>query len=132
AAEANNVEWAHPDQVFECLGSILPQYDRSVYALLTDLRERGLERDVAVVIWGEMGRTPRVGTQRGTVGGRDHWPQSGFCVLAGGGRATGQGGGAPDARGGRPGARPAPAAKPAGAGGRAGGQPAPHDATQHP
>ncbi|MBI3821937.1 MAG: DUF1501 domain-containing protein, partial [Planctomycetes bacterium] len=25
-----------------------------------------------------------------TVGGRDHWPQSGFCFIAGGGLRTGQ------------------------------------------
>jgi hypothetical protein len=72
-----NGQWDHHDHVFECLQAILPQYDRSVYALLTDLHDRGLSDDVAVVIWGEMGRTPRVGTQRGTTGGRDHWPQSG-------------------------------------------------------
>ena len=73
-----------------CLRLVLPQLDRSLSALLTDLHERGLGKDVAVVVWGEMGRTPRVGTQRGTVGGRDHWPQSGFALLAGGGLQTGQ------------------------------------------
>jgi hypothetical protein len=97
-----NGQWDHHDHVFECLKTILPQYDRSVYALLTDLHERGLTGDVAVVIWGEMGRTPRVGTQLGTVGGRDHWPQSGFAILAGGGFATGQVVGATNAKGERP------------------------------
>jgi uncharacterized protein (DUF1501 family) len=101
-----NGQWDHHDQIFRCLKAILPHYDRSVYALLTDLRERGLERDVVVVIWGEMGRTPRVGTQRGTVGGRDHWPQSGFCFLAGGGLDVGQVVGATDPRGERPASRP--------------------------
>jgi hypothetical protein len=38
----------------KCLGPLLPQFDAAVYALATDLRERGLERDVAVVFWGEM------------------------------------------------------------------------------
>jgi uncharacterized protein (DUF1501 family) len=97
-----NGQWDHHDHVFECLKSILPQYDRSVYALLTDLHDRGLADDVAVVIWGEMGRTPRVGTQRGTVGGRDHWPQSGFALLAGGGFTTGQAVGATNDKGERP------------------------------
>jgi uncharacterized protein (DUF1501 family) len=97
-----NGQWDHHDHVFECLRAILPAYDRSVYALLTDLHERGLSDDVAVVIWGEMGRTPRVGTQRGTTGGRDHWPQSGFAILAGGGFATGQAVGATNAKGERP------------------------------
>jgi hypothetical protein len=97
-----NGQWDHHDHIFECLRIVLPQLDRSLYALLTDLRDRGLDRDVAVVVWGEMGRTPRVGTQRGTVGGRDHWPQSGFALLAGGGLRTGQVVGSTDARGENP------------------------------
>ena len=37
-----NGQWDHHDHVFTCLRSILPAYDRSVYALLTDLHARGL------------------------------------------------------------------------------------------
>jgi uncharacterized protein (DUF1501 family) len=97
-----NGQWDHHDHIFECLRVVLPQLDRSLYALFSDLHQRGLADDVAVVVWGEMGRTPRVGTQRGTVGGRDHWPQSGFALLAGGGLRTGQVVGATDARGENP------------------------------
>jgi uncharacterized protein (DUF1501 family) len=97
-----NGQWDHHDHIFECLHIVLPQLDRSLYALFTDLHQRGMADDVAVVVWGEMGRTPRVGTQRGTVGGRDHWPQSGFALLAGGGLRTGQVVGATDARGENP------------------------------
>lgn len=101
-----NGQWDHHDHVFECLRIVLPQLDRSLHALLTDLSDRGLLNDVLVVVWGEMGRTPRIGTQRGTVGGRDHWPQSGFTVLAGGGLQMGQVIGATDPRGERPAGRP--------------------------
>src|SRR6185312_2631821 len=101
-----NGQWDHHDHVFECLKAILPQYDRSVHALITDLHDRGMEKDVAVVIWGEMGRTPRVGTQLGTTGGRDHWPQAGFAILAGGGFATGQTVGATNPRGEHPVGKP--------------------------
>jgi uncharacterized protein (DUF1501 family) len=94
-----NGQWDHHDHIFKCLRAILPQYDRALAALLTDLHERGLDRDVGVVVWGEMGRTPRVGTQQGTTAGRDHWPQSGFALLAGGGMQTGQVIGATDRRG---------------------------------
>jgi hypothetical protein len=97
-----NGEWDHHDHIFRCLRSVVPQLDRSIHALVTDLHERGLAKDVAVVVWGEMGRTPRVGTQRGTTGGRDHWPQAGFALLAGGGLETGQVIGVTDARGERP------------------------------
>ncbi len=97
-----NGQWDHHDHIFRCLRNVLPAYDLSVYSLVTDLRERGLDQDVAVVIWGEMGRTPRVGAQKGTVGGRDHWPQAGFCLLIGGGLRMGQVVGATDPRGERP------------------------------
>ena len=101
-----NGQWDHHDHVFECLRIVLPQLDRSLHSLLTDLDQRGLSNDVLVVVWGEMGRTPRIGTQRGTVGGRDHWPQSGFTVLAGGGLQMGRVIGATDPRGERPVGRP--------------------------
>jgi len=101
-----NGQWDHHDHIFECLRTILPQYDQSVSALISDLYERGLDKDVAVVVWGEMGRTPRVGTQKGTTGGRDHWPQSGFALMAGGGLRTGQVIGSTDPRGERPKGQP--------------------------
>jgi uncharacterized protein (DUF1501 family) len=94
-----NGQWDHHDQIFRCLRNVLPVYDQSVHTLVTDLHERGLDKDVAVVIWGEMGRTPLVGGQKGTVAGRDHWPQSGFCVMIGGGLQMGQVVGATTARG---------------------------------
>jgi hypothetical protein len=97
-----NGQWDHHDHIFTCLRAVLPQYDQSIHALVTDLHERGLNKDVAVVVWGEMGRTPRVGTQRGTVAGRDHWPQAGFALFAGGGLEMGQVIGATDPRGERP------------------------------
>jgi uncharacterized protein (DUF1501 family) len=46
-----------------------------------DLHDRGLDQDVAVVLWGEFGRTPKV--SRGD--GRDHGPDAGAAVIAGGG-----------------------------------------------
>jgi hypothetical protein len=101
-----NGEWDHHDHIFRCLRAVVPQLDRSIHALITDLHDRGMLSDVAIVVWGEMGRTPRVGTQRGTTGGRDHWPQAGFALLAGGGLATGQVVGATDPRGERPKSRP--------------------------
>jgi hypothetical protein len=104
--EKCNGEWDHHDHIFRCLRAVVPQLDRSIHALVTDLHERGLAGDVAVVVWGEMGRTPRVGAQRGTTGGRDHWPQAGFALLAGGGLQTGQVVGATDPRGERPKGRP--------------------------
>jgi hypothetical protein len=64
----------------------LPLFDHGVAALVEDLHARGLERDVLVVAWGEMGRSPRVNAQAG----RDHWPAVSCALLAGGGLRTGQ------------------------------------------
>ena len=71
---------------FAQLREYLPRLEQCLLALTQDLKERGLEEDVAVVVWGEMGRTPRVNAN----GGRDHWPAVSGCILAGGGFNHGQ------------------------------------------
>jgi hypothetical protein len=84
--------WDHhclvPSQgsIFYSYRTLLPLYDMAVAALVSDLHERGLSEHVAVVVWGEFGRTPRVNK----TGGRDHWPAAGFALVAGGGLKMGQ------------------------------------------
>ncbi|HKB03069.1 MAG TPA: DUF1501 domain-containing protein [Gemmataceae bacterium] len=75
----------------------LPQLDRGVHALVTDLYDRGLDKDVAVVVWGEFGRAPKI--TRGD--GRDHWPEAGAALIAGGGFQMGQTIGETDSHGAR-------------------------------
>ncbi len=82
---------------FSSLRNMLPLLDRAVYALVTDLADRGLLDDVAIVMGGEFGRTPRIGDQ--TADGRGHWPEAGFLWVGGGGLKTGQIVGATDDRG---------------------------------
>jgi hypothetical protein len=77
---------------------LLPFLDRAVAALLDDLAARGLLDTTLVVVTGDMGRTPRVNRQAG----RDHWPQCGFCLLAGGGTRAGLVHGASDKGGAYP------------------------------
>jgi hypothetical protein len=101
-----NGQWDHHDHIFTCLRAVLPQLDQSLSTLIADLHDRGMDKDVLVIVWGEMGRTPRVGTQKGTTAGRDHWPQSGFALMSGGGLSMGQVVGATDARGERPKGQP--------------------------
>jgi uncharacterized protein (DUF1501 family) len=74
------------------LRSVLPLLDRSIHALVTDLHERGLDKEVVVLIWGEMGRTPRI-----SQAGRDHWMDAGYALVAGAVK-TGQVIGATDRR----------------------------------
>jgi len=95
----SNGSWDHHGDVRGCLSAIVPEFDQALAALLTDLKERGLSQDVVVVVWGEMGRTPRLNNNKG---GRDHWSKSGFALLAGGGFRMGQVIGATDARAAEP------------------------------
>ena len=80
----------------------LPLFDRGLATLIADLYERGLGEDVSVVAWGEFGRTPQINK----TAGRDHWPQVGGGLIAGGGMQTGQVIGSTDRLGGVPKDRP--------------------------
>jgi hypothetical protein len=71
---------------FENARDHLPMLDRGLTALIEDLYQRGLDRDVSVVVWGEFGRTPKINPNAG----RDHWPAVACALLAGGGMRTGQ------------------------------------------
>jgi Protein of unknown function (DUF1501) len=77
-------------------------YDAAVAGLVEDLHERGLDKKVAVLAWGEFGRTPRVNKN----GGRDHWPSSMSVLMAGGGLKVGQVIGSTNDKGERPKERP--------------------------
>jgi uncharacterized protein (DUF1501 family) len=91
-----NGSWDHHGFIQKCLTMIVPEFDQALSALIEDLHERGLSRDVAVVVWGEMGRTPKLDNNGG--GGRGHWTDAGFALLSGGGFRMGQVIGATDAR----------------------------------
>jgi uncharacterized protein (DUF1501 family) len=95
-------DWDTHEKNFKDMREQLPQLDRGLHALVTDLDDRGLSDDVAVVLWGEFGRAPRI--SRGD--GRDHWPEAGAAVIAGGGFRMGQVIGQTDADGGRSKVRP--------------------------
>jgi len=84
--------------IFDGYRTLLPLYDMAVVALVNDLHDRGLDKDVAVVVCGEFGRTPRVNK----TGGRDHWPSAGSVLVAGGGLQMGQYVGQTDSRAERP------------------------------
>jgi hypothetical protein len=89
--------WDTHQHNFQTLREQLPALDRALFALVTDLSDRGLLDDVVIVMGGEFGRTPRIGDQ--TPDGRGHWPDAGFLWIAGGSLRTGQVLGATDPRG---------------------------------
>ncbi len=92
----------HSKNFSECKNTHFPLFDQGIHALITDLHERGMDKDVAVVAWGEFGRTPKINAD----GGRDHWPAVGGGLIAGGGFRTGQTIGATDRDGGTITSRP--------------------------
>jgi len=84
----------HNNNFNELKNRILPQYDRAISALIQDIYDRGIDKKVLVVSYGEFGRTPRV---NGTAG-RDHWPGAMSVVFSGGGLKMGQMIGTTDSR----------------------------------
>src|SRR5207244_4697015 len=81
---------------FKTLRTQLPQVDRGVANLIQDLCDRGMDKDVVTVMWGEFGRTPRI---NGSDGGRDHWGPVMSALVAGGGLKMGQAIGTTNSRG---------------------------------
>src|SRR5262245_23938793 len=87
--------WDNRSRVFESLRSKLPILDRAVSAFVEDVARRGLSERILLVVFGEMGRTPKINPNAG----RDHWPQVMFALLSGGGLKMGQVVGKSSARG---------------------------------
>ena len=63
-----------------------PRMDSAIPALIEDLFQRGLDKRVLLLVWGEFGRTPRI--NKG--GGRDHWGPVMSALVSGGGLKMGQ------------------------------------------
>lgn len=78
--------WDSHGQNFKLVRDHGSKLDQALTALVEDLDERGMLDDVAIVVWGEFGRTPRINKDAG----RDHWPQVSCALLAGGGMKAGQ------------------------------------------
>ena len=78
--------WDMHGNVKEGMNRLGPVVDRAVAAFVDDCADRGLDRDVLLVITGEFGRTPRINGSAG----RDHWAPLSTLALAGGGLKMGQ------------------------------------------
>jgi hypothetical protein len=105
--------WDHHWNLKAGMESYLPRVDSAVASLFADLDERGLLETTLVVLCGEFSRTPKMndggnGGPAGSMGtpGRDHWGNSMFCLLGGGGVKGGQIVGSTDRLGTRPHTRP--------------------------
>lgn len=89
----DNVRWGG---IEKGLKPLIPRVDRALYALVTDLEQRGLLDDTLVMMMGEFGRSPVINKEAG----RDHWTNVMSMVMAGGGLPHGQAIGSTDSRGG--------------------------------
>jgi hypothetical protein len=76
----------HSNNFNELKTRLLPRYDRALATLIDDIHERGLDKKVLVLSYGEFGRTPRINKDAG----RDHWPGAMSVVFSGGGLKMGQ------------------------------------------
>ncbi len=98
----NHDVWDWHGKNFQNAEKKFPVFECALTALVDDLDQRDMLRDVTVIAWGEFGRTPKI--NRGA--GRDHWPRVSCALLAGGGMRTGQAIGATDRLGGEAAERP--------------------------
>jgi len=89
----DNVRWGG---IEKGLTPLLPRVDRTLFALVNDLEQRGLLDSTLVMMMGEFGRSPVINKQAG----RDHWTPAMSMVMAGGGLKHGQVIGSTDRRGG--------------------------------
>jgi hypothetical protein len=105
--------WDHHWDLKKGMENYLPQVDSALAALFRDLDERGLLETTLVVLCGEFSRTPKMNDggnggapmSMGTPG-RDHWGNSMFCLMGGGGVKGGLVVGATDKKGTQPISRP--------------------------
>jgi uncharacterized protein (DUF1501 family) len=74
------------DDIVVRLPKLCQEVDRATYALVTDLKQRGLLEDTLVVWGGEFGRTPMNEARNGSkLLGRDHHPRAFTMWMAGAG-----------------------------------------------
>ena len=78
--------WDNHTDIFKTLqDQKLPELDKAMSALISDLNDKGLLQDTAIICMGEFGRTPNINSN----GGRDHWAKSWSVVVGGAGFNSG-------------------------------------------
>ena len=79
AMVANGMPWDCHVLNHEIHQMLVPEMDRVVHHLITDLEDRGMLDSTLVLVMGEFGRTPWLNQARG----RDHYPQAWSLAMAG-------------------------------------------------
>jgi uncharacterized protein (DUF1501 family) len=76
---ANGMPWDCHVFNHEIHQMLVPDLDRILYQLVSDLEQRGMLENTLVIAMGEFGRTPWLNLKRG----RDHYPNAWSLALAG-------------------------------------------------
>lgn len=82
---ANGMPWDNHVFQHEIHQMLVPELDRVLHCLITDLQERGLLDHTLVIAMGEFGRTPWLNASRG----RDHYPNAWSLMMTGAGLKRG-------------------------------------------
>lgn len=77
--------WDTHKKHFQFMNTMLPDLDRALSALISDLDEKGLLDSTIVLCGGEFGRTPKVLWEAPWNGGRAHFGAAFSYLVAGGG-----------------------------------------------
>jgi hypothetical protein len=76
---ANGMPWDNHVMQHEIHQMLVPELDRIIHCLVTDLHDRGLLDHTLVVAMGEFGRSPWMNPARG----RDHYPHAWSLMMTG-------------------------------------------------
>ena len=95
----NSKKWDTHKKHFESMQTMLPDLDRAISTLLTDLDQRGLLESTIVWVGGEFGRGPKIQQDAPWNGGRSHHGKAFSHLVAGGGFRGGHVVGTTDNRG---------------------------------
>jgi len=82
---ANGMPWDNHVFQHEIHQMLVPELDRVLHCVVTDLQERGLLESTLVIAMGEFGRTPWLNASRG----RDHYPNAWSLMMTGTGLQRG-------------------------------------------
>jgi hypothetical protein len=76
---ANGMPWDNHVFQHEIHQMLVPELDRILHCLITDLNDRGMLEHTLVIAMGEFGRTPWLNAARG----RDHYPNAWSMMMTG-------------------------------------------------
>jgi hypothetical protein len=72
--------WDMHSNISAALKGRVPPIDKAIAALINDIHNKSLNKDIMIVVTGEFGRTYKINANSG----RDHWPRLSPLMISGG------------------------------------------------